>query len=187
MKHGRLIILSGPSGVGKGTIREQLFKNEDLDIVYSISLTTRLPRPGEENGKDYYFVDKETFLEKIANDEFIEWAEFVGNYYGTSKKIVEQQLQLGHNVLLEIEIQGATQVLSKVPEALSIFISPPSIEELEKRIRGRQTEKEEVIFKRLEKARYEMQFVGNYKYNVVNDDLDRVTQDVLDIIKKESM
>ena len=131
MKRGLLIILSGPSGVGKGTVREQLFKEESLNLAYSISMTTRYKRPGEKEGIDYFFVDVDTFKKKIEQGELLEYAQFVGNYYGTPKAYVDQLLDEGKNVVLEIEVQGALQVMKKVPDALTIFLVPPSMEELE--------------------------------------------------------
>ena len=131
MKRGKLIILSGPSGVGKGTVREELFKDDSLHLAYSISMTTRKPRPVEREGIDYFFVDEETFKKKIEQDELLEWAQFVGNYYGTPKDNVDRLLTEGKNVVLEIEVQGALQVMQACPEAITIFLLPPSMEELE--------------------------------------------------------
>ena len=162
MERGLLIILSGPSGVGKGTIRKYFEQDERLNLAYSTSMTTRKPRAGEVDGRDYYFSSREDFEEAIKNGELLEWAEFVGNYYGTPLKEV--------NVLLEIEVQGALQVQEKCPDAVSIFIIPPSMEELERRIRGRSTEPEEIIQQRLAKASNEMKMVSQYKYIVCNDD-----------------
>ena len=166
MKRGLLIILSGPSGVGKGTVREQLFKEESLNLAYSISMTTRYKRPGEREGIDYFFVDVDTFKKKIEQGELLEYAQFVGNYYGTPKAYVDQLLDEGKNVVLEIEVQGALQVMKKVPDALTIFLVPPSMEELEKRIRGRRTEAEDVIKERLDKARREIATKDQYKHVV---------------------
>lgn len=184
MKKGLLIILSGPSGVGKGTVREQLFKEESLNLAYSISMTTRYKRPGERDGIDYFFVDVDTFKEKIAQGELLEYAQFVGNYYGTPKAHVEQLLNEGKNVVLEIEVQGALQVMEKVPDALTIFLVPPSMEELEKRIRGRRTEAEDVIKERLDKARREIATKDQYKHVVVNDDVMRAKNDIVKIIQE---
>ena len=128
---GLLIILSGPSGVGKGTVRQELFKDDSLNLYYSISMTTRKPRPNEVDGVDYFFVEEKDFLNKVANEELLEHAQFVGNYYGTPKFYVDQLLNEGKNVLLEIEVQGALQVMEKCPNALTIFLVPPSFEELE--------------------------------------------------------
>ena len=183
-KRGLLIIMSGPSGVGKGTIREELMKKNDLNLHYSVSMTTRGMRPGEVNGREYYFVSREEFDQNIANDNLLEWAEFVGNRYGTPKDKVEKLRNEGKNVMLEIEVNGTAQVLSKVQDdgVLSIFIAPPSLEELEKRLRGRGTESEEVIKSRVAKANHEFGFKNQYKFIVVNDDLDKAVDDVRQII-----
>ena len=170
MKRGLLIILSGPSGVGKGTIRKYFEKDDRLNLAYSTSMTTRSPRLGEKDGVDYFFTTKEKFEEAIKNGELLEYAEFVGNYYGTPLNEVERLRNEGKNVLLEIEVQGATQVQKRCPDALSIFIIPPSMDELERRIRGRRSEPEEIIQQRLAKASHEMKMIPNYKYIVCNDD-----------------
>lgn len=170
MKRGLLIVFSGPSGVGKGTIRSKFIDDRDLNLAFSISMTTRKPRPGEVDGVDYFFVDRKTFEQQIENDAFLEFAEFVGSYYGTPKAYVDKLRDEGKNVLLEIEVQGALQVASKVPDALTIFIVPPSLDELERRIRNRRTEAEEIIQQRLAKASKELDLVGKYKYVICNDD-----------------
>lgn len=170
MKKGLLIIISGPSGVGKGTVRNHFMNDASLKLSYSISMTTRSPRAGEQDGVDYIFATKEEFEQAIQKGELLEWAEFVGNYYGTPISQVEKLREEGKNVLLEIEVQGATQVREKCPDAISIFIIPPSMEELENRIRGRRSEPEEVVQQRLAKADKEMKMVNNYKYIVCNDD-----------------
>ena len=170
MKRGLLIILSGPSGVVKGTIRKYFEKDDRLNLAYSTSMTTRSPRQGEKDGVDYFFTTKEKFEEAIKNGELLEYAEFVGNYYGTPLNEVERLRNEGKNVLLEIEVQGATQVQKRCPDALSIFIIPPSMDELERRIRGRRSEPEEIIQQRLAKASHEMKMIPNYKYIVCNDD-----------------
>ena len=170
MKRGLLIILSGPSGVGKGTIRKIFSEDERLNLAYSTSMTTRKPREGEQDGVDYFFTTREAFEKAIENGELLEYAEFVGNYYGTPLKEVNRLRDEGKNVLLEIEVQGATQVQEKCPDAISIFIVPPSMEELERRIRGRRTEPEEIVQQRLAKASNEMKMVDQYKYIVCNDD-----------------
>ena len=139
MSRGLLIILSGPSGVGKGTIRKYFENNRKLNLAYSTSMTTREPRNGEIDGKDYFFTTREKFQEAVRNGELLEYAEFVGNFYGTPLSEVERLRDEGKNVLLEIEVQGAKQVQKKCPEAISIFIIPPSMDELEKRIRGRKS------------------------------------------------
>ncbi|MDF9867081.1 guanylate kinase [Bacilli bacterium PM5-3] len=183
MKKGQLIILSGPSGVGKGTIREQLFKNDNLNLAYSISMTTRKPRDNEEHGIDYFFVEENEFIDKINQNQLIEWAQFVGNYYGTPREYVEQLLNDGKNVVLEIEVQGATQVMEMFPDALSIFIVPPSMEELERRIRGRRSEEEEIVLQRLNKAKHELNLTGDYRYVVENNTLEQTVEQIEEIIK----
>ena len=185
-KRGLLIIMSGPSGVGKGTIREELMKKDDLNLHYSVSMTTRGMRPGEVNGREYYFVSREEFDQNIAKDNLLEWAEFVGNRYGTPRDKVEKMRNEGKNVMLEIEVNGTAQVLSKVQDdgVLSIFIAPPSIEELENRLRGRGTESEEVIKSRVAKASHEFGFKNQYKFIVINDKLDKAVDDVRQIILK---
>ena len=185
-KRGLLIIMSGPSGVGKGTIREELMKKDDLNLHYSVSMTTRGMRPGEVNGREYYFVSREEFDQNIKNDNLLEWAEFVGNRYGTPRDKVEQMRNEGKNVMLEIEVNGTAQVLNKVHDegVISIFIAPPSIEELEKRLRGRGTESDEVIKSRVAKATQEFAFKDQYKYIVVNDDLSKAVDEVRQIILK---
>ncbi len=184
MKKGLLIIFSGPSGVGKGTVRELFFDREDLNLAYSISMTTRKPREGEVDGKDYYFVSRERFEEAIANDELLEHAEFVGNYYGTLISEVERLRNLGKNVLLEIEVQGARQVIERVPDSLSIFLVPPSMEELARRIINRRTESQDVINERLEKASKEMDLMNHYRYVICNDDPQIAADSVALIIKR---
>lgn len=185
MKKGLLIILSGPSGVGKGTLRKHVIKANDLNLAYSISMTTREAREKERNGVEYYFVSKEEFLKHIENDEFLEYAEFVGNYYGTPKSYVEKLRNEGKNVFLEIEVNGATQVLSKVKDegVVSIYLLPPSERALEYRIRHRRSEPEEVIQKRLAKGRSEMKLASNYQYNVINDRVKRAAEEVVQIIR----
>ena len=184
MKKGLLIIISGPSGVGKGTIRSYFMNDESLKLAYSISMTTRSPRVGEKDGVDYIFTTKEAFEEAIKNGELLEWAEFVGNYYGTPMEEVEKLRNEGKNVLLEIEVQGAMQVREKCPDALTIFIIPPNMEELEKRIRGRRSEPEEIVQQRLAKASKEMKMMDNYKYIVCNDDPKLAADLISSIIKR---
>ncbi len=184
MKKGLLIIISGPSGVGKGTVRKYFMDDDSLRLTYSISMTTRKPRQGERDGIDYIFTTREKFEEAIAEGELLEWAEFVGNYYGTPLTQVEKLREEGKNVLLEIEVQGADQVRKKCPDALSIFIIPPSMEELEKRIRGRRSEPEEIVQQRLAKAENEMKMVSNYKYIVCNEDPQLAAELISSIIKR---
>lgn len=186
MKKGLLIIISGPSGVGKGTIRNYFMDDESLKLAYSISMTTRLPRLGEVDGRDYIFTTKEAFEQAIKDGGLLEWAEFVGNYYGTPLSYVEKLRNEGKNVLLEIEVQGATKVREKCPDALSIFIIPPTMEELENRIRGRRSEPEEIVQQRLAKAAGEMKMVKDYKYVVCNDD-PQLAADMISLIIKRHM
>lgn len=186
MKKGLLIILSGPSGVGKGTVRNLFVQQPDLNIAFSISMTTRSKRPMEVDGEDYYFVSRERFMQAIQQDELLEFAEFVGNFYGTPIQAVEDLRNQGKNVLLEIEVQGASQVKAKVPDALTIFIVPPSMEELEKRIRGRRTEDEAIVQQRLKKATKEMDLVGQYKFVVCNED-PQLAAEIISLIIKRHM
>jgi len=186
MKKGLLIILSGPSGVGKGTVRNQFIENPELNIAYSVSMTTRTKRVGERDGIDYFFVTRERFENAIKNGELLEYAEFVGNYYGTPANHVENLRKEGKNVLLEIEVQGAVQVKEKCPEALTIFIVPPSMEELESRIRGRRSEPEEIVQQRLSKASKEMELIGQYKFVVCNED-PKLAAAIISLIIKRHM
>ena len=172
MKHkGLLIVISGFSGVGKGTLVKKLVDSYD-DYALSVSMTTRAPRDGEKDGVSYFFVDKETFEETIANDGLIEYASYVGNYYGTPRAWVEEQLESGRDVVLEIEVQGALKVKEKFPEALLLFLLPPSAQELKHRLEKRGTETAEVIEQRLKRAREEAEYIGRYDFIEVNDDLD---------------
>ena len=185
MKKGLLIVLSGPSGVGKGTVRKQVFKNTDLNLTYSISMTTRKPREGEVDGQDYFFVSEERFLDAIKNNELLEYAQFVGNYYGTPKDYVEKLREEGKNVFLEIEVEGAKKVLEEYKDdkgVLSIFLLPPSLYELEKRIRGRRSEPEDIIQERLGKARREMGLKKNYQFNVLNDNITKSSNEISRLI-----
>ena len=186
-KKGLLIILSGPSGVGKGTVRKAIMAKHKVRLTYSISMTTRAPRAKEVNGRDYYFVSKEEFQRNIDEGNFLEWAEFVGNRYGTPKDKVDQLRNEGKNVFLEIEINGATQVLSKVKDdrVISFFLKPPSIEQLENRIRKRKSETEEVIRERLEKGEKEMSMTEAYDYVILNDEIDRAAEEIISIIKEK--
>ena len=185
MKKGLLIVLSGPSGVGKGTIRKQVFKDESLNLAYSISMTTRQPRNQEVDGVDYFFVSKEKFEDMIKNDEFLEYTYFVGNYYGTPRGYVDELREKGVNVFLEIEVNGAHQVMSRVKDdgLVTIFLIPPSLAELERRIRGRKSETEDIILERLRKAKSEIDLSVNYQYVVKNDRLNEATYRISDIIK----
>ncbi|MBD2252177.1 guanylate kinase [Nostoc parmelioides] len=172
---GKLIVLTGPSGVGKGTLMRSLLQRHP-ELYYSVSATTRPPRPGEVNGESYYFVSRSKFEELIAQGEFLESAEFAGNYYGTPREAVLNQVQSGKLVVLEIELAGARQVRASFPEALSIFILPPSFEELEKRIRGRGQDSEEAITRRLQRAKEEIQAADEFDIQIVNDNFEAALQ-----------
>lgn len=184
---GLLIVLSGPSGVGKGTVRKALFENYDVNLSYSISMTTRSMRPGEVDGKDYYFVSKDEFLERIKDDKFLEYANFVGNYYGTPLDKVNEKREAGNDVILEIEVQGATQVKNKVPDCVRIFLIPPSKEELFERLKKRGTESLEVINERIKKSESEFKYAKDYDYVVVNDDVNKAAEKILAIITAEKL
>ena len=185
MEKGKLIILSGPSGVGKGTIRNFLMQDKELDLRFSISMTTRKPREGEIDGREYFFVSQEEFDEALKNDELLEHAIFVNNSYGTPKKYVDKLLNEGHNVLLEIETLGAAQVMEKYRTYgyISIFLTCNSLEELEKRIRGRRSEPDDVVKQRLKKAEAELKLKDNYQFVVINDDKERAANEIIKIIK----
>lgn len=184
-KKGLLIIYTGSSGVGKGTIIKELLKRDSNNRI-SISATTRTPRKGEAHGKEYFFISKEEFKKKIDEGCFLEYAIYCDNFYGTPKKAVEEMLNEGHNVFLEIEVQGGAQIKKCYEkDCISIFIMPPSMEELERRLRGRQTEKEEVIAKRLNIALTEISYADKYDYIVTNNEVNQATNDILNIIKKE--
>ncbi len=185
-KRGILIALSGPSGSGKGTIVQQLLEKRD-DVVLSVSATTRAPRPGEIDGVHYHFVNREDFLHMIDDNAFLEYAEYNGNFYGTPKAPVERQLAAGKNVLLEIEVQGAEKVMDSGVELTSVFIAIPSMEELERRLRGRMTETEEKIRSRLAIAERELKRAFRYDYVVMNDELDEAVRRIETIIEAENM
>lgn len=178
---GNLIVFTGPSGVGKGTVVKQLFQNLD-NLIFSVSVTTREKRSGEEEGKNYFFRTNREFDELIQADKLLEWAEFVGNKYGTPKDFVFEKLKNGTDVFLEIEVQGALQVKEKFPEALMIFLLPPSIDELEARLRKRATEPEEKILLRLAKARDEMKYINDFDFSVINDSAERAGKELREII-----
>ena len=178
----KLIIITGPSGVGKGTVVKELL-DRNKDIWLSISATTRNPRVGENDGLNYYFISEERFKDMIDKKEFLEWAQFAGNYYGTPLSSVNEKIEKGFIVLLEIEVEGAKQIKEKFPEALSIFLLPPSKEELEKRIRNRGTEKEEAINRRLSRANYEIASSDKFDFTLTNHNVDETVKEVFKIIK----
>ena len=177
MAKGKLYVLSGPSGVGKGTVISRLLES-DPNIWKSVSATTRKPREGEVDGRDYFFVERKDFERTAEGGGFLEWAEYSGNLYGTPVASVQRQLDEGKNVILEIEVQGAFQVRDAAPDAELIFIAPPSVDELERRLRGRGTEDEETIRRRMETARMELSREMEYDYTFVNDDLDTVVSQI---------
>ncbi len=177
----KLFVISGSSGVGKGTVIKQLLSNHD-DLKLSISYTTRSPRNGEEHGINYFFVSKEDFKTAVDNNEFLEWAEFSGNCYGTKKSFVLNSLKNGEHVLLEIDTQGALQIKEKMPEAILIFIAPPSYDELVARLRGRKTESEEAIQKRLDFVKTEKENSKYFDYIVINDTVENAVKKISDII-----
>jgi len=180
-KPKKLIIITGPSGVGKGTVVKNILK-KDKDIWLSISATTRKPRDGEENGKDYYFLTTKKFKEMINNEMFLEWAEFAGNYYGTPINIIKEKINNGYKVILEIEVEGACQVREKFSETTSIFLLPPDKKELEKRIRNRGTDSEKSILKRLKRADFEMTSLKDFDYVLKNYEIDKTAEEILKII-----
>ena len=184
MNEGLLVVISAPSGGGKGTILKELFAKDD-NLVLSVSATTRSPRPGEEHGKQYYFLQKEGFEELISQGKMLEYAQYVGNYYGTPREPVEQWMAQGKDVVLEIEVQGGAQIKKLMPGCVSIFILPPSMEVLEKRLRDRGTEEDATVRKRLEKAREEIPHAKDYDYVVFNDRLEYAVEDLRAILRAE--
>ena len=178
---GKLFIISGSSGVGKGTVIKA-FLNKHPEFKLSVSCTTRMPRAGEVDGENYFFISKEEFDLNIKNDAFLEWAEFSGNRYGTQKKYVEQKLSENKNIILEIDTKGALIVKSKMPEAVLIFIMPPSFEELELRLRNRKTESEDAIKKRLESTRQELLNAEKFNYKIINDSVENAVSELEKIL-----
>ena len=185
MKKGKIIIFSAPSGSGKSTIINRLRQDENLHLGFSISATSRAPRGKEENGREYYFISHEEFLKRVKNEEFIEWEEvYPGTCYGTLFSEVERVTGTGNNLILDIDVKGGVNVKRIFgPEAISIFIMPPGLEELESRLRGRATDSEEMITKRLAKAEYELSFASQYDAIVINDNLDKAVEETKSLIK----
>jgi guanylate kinase len=179
------VVISGPSGVGKGTIRKALFKIPDNNFCYSVSMTTRKPRAGEIDGVDYFFVTREEFEERIRNNGFLEYAEFVGEYYGTPLDYIEKQMDKGKEVIVEIEVQGALQVRERIPEAVFVFIVPPSKNSLIERLKIRGTEAESKIQERISKAEREFGLAYKYDYIVVNDEVENAADRIYAIIRAE--
>ena len=184
-KRGMLIVLSGPSGVGKGTVRKAIFAQDNNKFDYSVSMTTRQMRPGEVNGKDYYFVTKEEFEKEIAEGGMLEYAQYVDNYYGTPLKYVNEMLDEGKDVFLEIEVKGAMQVREKVPDGLFIFLTPTDLMELRQRLVNRGTDDLDVIDMRMKKAVDEIEMMQNYDYAVVNDEVEAAAEKIKTIIRAE--
>ena len=186
-KRGVLFVFSGPSGVGKGTLKAKLLEEFADRIAYSVSATTRGPREGEVDGKDYFFFSRQEFERRVKNNEFLEHAEFAGNCYGTPRAYVEKLLDSGMNVVLEIDVQGALQVMKSMPECVSVFILPPSFEELEHRLRGRGTETEEKVRERLETAKRELPYAPQYDYQIVNGgDIEAAYQSLREVFLKST-
>lgn len=183
MDKGLLVVVSGPSGAGKGTVMGRLITGGGYAL--SVSATTRSPREGEKDGINYFFKTRDEFEKMIADNEFLEYAEFCGNYYGTPAPYVQKMLDEGKNVILEIEVKGAFQVKERCPEAVLVFLAPPSIKELESRLVGRGTETADVIEKRLARALEELDLIDNYDYIVVNDDIDEAVSDIRSIVRAE--
>ncbi len=185
MSRGLLVVLSSPSGGGKGTILKELFSSSDENYRFSVSATTRPPRPGEVDGKDYYFVSRETFEKMLKEGKLLEYTEYVGNYYGTPVGPIEQWNEQGYDVFLEIDVRGGAQIKTLMPSCVSIFILPPSMEVLSSRLHGRGTEKDTSLDERLEQAEEEISHAKEYDYIVVNDRLEDAVDDIRAIIRAE--
>jgi guanylate kinase len=185
--HGRVVIVSGPSGAGKTTVMRRVFRECRLPLKHSVSATTRAPRPGEVDGQDYYFLAPDEFARYRERGEFIECFEVFGRgyWYGTLRSELEAGFRDGQWMVLEIDVQGALAVMERYPDALSIFLRPGAAEELEKRLRGRGTETEEAVQRRLARAKQELQCAGRYRYQVVNDDIDRAVAEICGILTRE--
>ena len=180
MKRGVLVIVSGPSGVGKGTILKKVIE-ENKNMKFAISATTRKPRLGEEEGKNYFFKTKEEFEKMIDRGELLEWVNYCGNFYGKPKKYIEETLKLGYDVIVEVEVEGAKNIKKSYPDSLLIFIVPPSFEDLEQRLRNRGTETDDVIENRIKRAKEEIKKASSYDYQIVNNDVDEA---VCELVKK---
>ncbi len=185
-KKGKLIVISGPSGVGKSTVISRILENHP-DMYFSVSATTRKPRLGEVDGVNYIFVTTEKFKDMIERDELLEYAEYVGKYYGTPEKIIDEHLNAGHDVLLDIEVQGAMQIKARRPDSVRVFVAPPNLETLEHRLHKRGTDDEETIRKRVKRAVKEMEYIVIYDYIVVNDELENAVDDIEAIIRAEKL
>jgi len=181
LPNGRVIILTGPSGVGKGTLLERL-RERHSKLYFSISVTTRSPRPDEIHGKNYYFVSRNDFEQLVANSELLEWAEFAGNYYGTPREPVERKISLGKWVVLEIELEGARKIHKIFPNALRIFIQPPSLKELEQRLRDRGKDSQEAIARRLRRAEEEIKAAGEFDFQITNNNIEAALKQLEDIL-----
>lgn len=186
MNPGLLVVLSGPAGVGKGTIVRKMLE-KDSKFVLSISATSRIPRATESEGKNYYFKTREQFEEMIKNDELVEWVEYCGNYYGTPKALVCSEIEKGNVVILEIEVDGAINVKRLFPECVLCFIIPPDFSELEKRLRGRGTDTEDSIINRLERAKAEFKYIDSYDYLILNDSIENAAQRFFNVVQAEQM
>jgi guanylate kinase len=184
MKKGKIFVISGPAGVGKGSVLKKLLETRE-NVFISVSATTRLPRAGEEDGVHYHFLDVDTFHKWIAQDAFLEYAEYVGNFYGTPRRFVDEALEKGQDVILEIDVRGAEQIAQKRPEAVLVFIAPPSWEELERRLVQRGTESPEKIEKRLLRARVECRTASTYHYFVINDTIENAAKELNAIMTAE--
>lgn len=186
MKPGLLIIVSGPAGVGKGSIVRKMIELSSR-VRLSVSATSRKPRPGELEGINYFFKTREQFEEMIKNRELVEWVEYCGNYYGTPKEFVCKEIEKGHSIILEIEVEGALKVRELFPDSVLCFVLPPDFRELERRLRGRGTENEEVIKRRLERAREEFRHINLYDYIILNDTIEDAAQRFVTIVQSEQM
>ncbi len=182
---GLLLVLSGPSGVGKGTVKSAIVKEKAFPFEYSVSMTTRQPRAGEVDGKDYFFVSDERFQQAIANNELLEYNHYVGHYYGTPLAPLKKMLQDGIDVLLEIDVNGAKQVRKQFPDGVFIFLTPPDLHTLKARIKGRGTDSDDVIEQRMKQARKEILMMADYDYAVVNDQVDNAVRKIADIVQAE--